>query len=284
MVLVAADAPGAPCWLSLMARDLQAAEGFYGAVLGWTFRRGVFGRASSVAELAGVPVAGIGAGAGAGQLAVPVAWTVYFAVGDADVAVARVRERGGTVGVGPMAYPPRGRAALATDPEGAAFGVWEGDALSGGRFGEGEAPTWVELHTRDAFDAAVFYGEVLEWVADEDGNGEEEDDGGNGNGDEGTGCEVSYEEDEVVLRHQGRPVARLNSGPADAAAEWPQLRPHWVVHFKVPDLELAQAAVVEQGGSIVPDEAGWGGGKRRVTVCDPDGGLFTLDQTRRPGS
>lgn len=272
MVLVTADVLGAPCWLSLMARDLQAAERFYGAVLGWTFRRGVFGRASSVAELDGVPLAGIGATAG--HLAVPVSWTVYFAVDDADAAVARVRERGGTVGVGPVSYPPRGRAALATDREGAVFGVWEGEVLSEWPLGEGEAPTWLELHTRDAFDAAVFYGEVLEWVAGEDTGG----------------CEVSYEEDQVVLRREGRPVARLNSGPVEAAAERPQLRPHWLVHFKVPDLKEAQAAVDEHGGSIVPDAVGWSGGKQRVTVCDPDGGLFALDQasfatvTRRPGS
>ncbi|MBT2493231.1 VOC family protein [Streptomyces sp. ISL-96] len=119
-VVMAEDSLGGPCWLSLMARDLSAAERFYGAVLGWTFRRGGFGRAFCVAEVDGVAVAGIGAMAG--ELAVPVAWTVYFSVADADVAVARTRERGGTVGVGPVSFPPRGRAALVSDPEGASFG------------------------------------------------------------------------------------------------------------------------------------------------------------------
>ncbi|MEU6759762.1 VOC family protein [Streptomyces sp. NPDC046685] len=268
MVLVATDVLGAPCWLSLLARDLQAAERFYGAVLGWSFRRGVFGRASSVAELDGVAVAGIGATSG-GPFA-PVAWTVYFAVHDADAAVARVRERGGTVGVGPVSYPPRGRAALATDPESAAFGLWEGEVLSEWRVGERRAPAWVELHTRDAFDAAVFYGEVLEWGADTSGAGD------------AAGCEVSYEEDQVVLRRgDGQAVARLNSGPLEAAAERPQLRPHWLVHFKVPDLERAKAAVLEHGGSIVPDAPHATGSAegQRVTVCDPDGGLFTLDHS-----
>ncbi|MFE2170339.1 VOC family protein [Streptomyces sp. NPDC059447] len=270
MVLVAAEVPGAPCWLSLMARDLQAAERFYGAVLGWTFRRGVFGRASSVAERDGVAVAGIGAMAG--ELAAPVAWTVYFAVNDADAAVAGIRERGGTVGVGPVSYPPRGRAALATDPEGAAFGVWEGEPLSEWRAGEGGAPAWVELHTRNAFDAAVFYGEVLEWVAHEEGDeGDEENE-------HADCCEVSYEEDQVVLRRSGQAVTRLNSGPVEASADKPLLRPRWLVHFKVPDLKEAQRAVVENGGTIVPDAAGWAGGER-VTVCDPDGGLFTLDES-----
>lgn len=260
MVLVAAEAVGSPCWLSLMARDRQAAERFYAAVMGWTFRAGGFGRAFSVAELDGVPVAGVGAMAA--ELAVPVAWTVYFAVDDADVTVDRIRERGGSVGVGPVSYPPRGRAALATDSEGAGFGIWDGQVLSEWRIGDGEAPAWLELHTGDAFDAAVFYGEVLEWATEEV---------------EGS-CEVSYEEDQVVLRREGRPVARLNSGPVETAAARPQLRPRWLVHFKVPDLGRARTAVVENGGSIVPDVAPWDGGKPRVTVSDPDGGLFTLDQ------
>ncbi len=253
MVRMAAEVFGAPCWLSLMARDLHAAQEFYRAVLGWTFTTSSLGRGFSVAELDGVPVAGIDAVAG--EFAVPVAWTVYFAVDDADAAVARIRAHGGTVGVGPVAYPPTGRAALATDLEGAAFGVWEGRVLSTWHIGEGEAPAWLELQTRNAFDAAFFYGKVLKWA----------DDGSPGC------CEVSYEEDQVVLRHEGQAVARLNSGPVDSGSPAPQSRPRWLVHFKVPDLEAARAAVVEHGGGIVTDDV-------QVVARDPEGGLFALDE------
>ncbi|MEV4947811.1 VOC family protein [Streptomyces sp. NPDC053755] len=260
MVVRAAEVPGAPCWLSLVARDLRAAEDFYGAVLGWTFRQGSFGRAFSVAERDGVPVAGIGAVAG--QLAVPVAWTAYFAVDDADAAVARVRERGGTIGVGPVSYPPRGRAALVADREGAVFGIWEGGVHSDWRVGEGSAPAWLELHTGNAFDAAVFYGEVLGW-------GEPQD----------HGCDVFYEEDQVVLRRAGEPVARLNSGPVEAGAPKPQRRPRWLVHFKVRDLDAARAVAVDRGGSVVSGaDTEWGDG-RRATLRDPEGALFTLDES-----
>uniref|UniRef100_A0AAU2UXN2 VOC family protein n=1 Tax=Streptomyces sp. NBC_00003 TaxID=2903608 RepID=A0AAU2UXN2_9ACTN len=260
MVLVTADLVGAPCWLSLAARDLRASEQFYSAVLGWTFRRGTLGSAYSVAEAGGVPVAGVAAVAG--EFAVPVAWTPYFAVGDADETVARIRERGGTVAVGPVPYPPRGRAALAADREGATFGIWEGHVLPGWRLGGGAAPAWLELHTRDAFDAAVFYGESLEWAAD------------NGAG----CCEVSYEQDQVVLRHEGEAVARLNSGPVEMGAAKPQLRPRWLVHFKVRALKEATAAAVENDGTIVADGP-WPTGPQQVTLRDPDGALFTLDQS-----
>ncbi|MGW7064704.1 VOC family protein [Streptomyces sp. NPDC054904] len=257
---------GAPCWLSLMARDLRAAQEFYGAVLGWTFRPTGLGQGFSVALLDGVPVAGIGAVAG--DFAVPVAWTAYFAVDDADAAVARIRDFGGTVGIGPVTFPPGGRAALATDLEGASFGVWEGRVLSDWRVGDGQAPAWLELHTKNAFDAALFYGRVLEWA-------------------EGTpgGCEVSYEQDQVVLRHHNEAVARLNSGPVENASPRPQLRPRWRVHFKVPDLTAAQAAAIKHGGSIITDDPN-PGTEPHLTIRDPDGGLFTLDLPRpnaRPG-
>lgn len=259
------DARGAPCWLNLSAHDPEAAQRFYGAVLGWTFRRGSFGDAYVVGDRDGVPVAGIAAVAA--EPAVPVAWTVFFAVDDADAAVARIRERGGTVGVGPLAYPPRGRAALATDPEGAVFGVWEGRLVSRWHVGERQAPAWVELHTRDAFDAAVFYGGVLRWA-----------DGGPG------GSEVSYEHDGVVLRRNGEAVARLDSGPVESASSRPQLRPRWLVRFRVRDLAAARAAVEAHGGSVVPGGE-WAGMRssegeeeRRVVVRDPEGALFTLEE------
>ncbi|MER7518403.1 VOC family protein [Streptomyces sp. NPDC126499] len=260
-VPLTADEPGAPCWLSLAARDLGAAEEFYGAVLGWTFRHGSLGHGFSVGERDGVPVGGIGELAV--RMSMPVAWTPYFAVADADEAVARIRERSGTVGVGPVAFPPRGRAALATDPEGAAFGVWEGRVSSRWRLGEHHAPAWLELHTRNAFDAAVFYGGVLDWL-----NGGVE------------RFEVAYEDDQVVLYRQGEAIARLNSGPVEAASPQPQLRPRWLVHFRVPDLERATAAVLEHGGSLVPEaDHGWPvPAGRRASVRDPQGGLFTLDE------
>lgn len=259
------EAVGAPCWLSLTARDLDVAERFYGAVLGWTFRRGGEEREYSVGQLGEKPVAVIAAVAN--ELSVRVAWTAIFTVEDADEAVARIRERGGTVGVGPVAYPPHGRAALATDREGAAFGVWEGRTETRLHIGMHSAPAWLELHTRDAFEAAVFYGEVLRWA-----------DGGPG------GVEVSYEQDKVVLRRDGEAVARLNSGPVESGSPRPQLRPRWLVRFRVPDPEAAAVAVVAHGGSVVPG-GDWGGvrgakaadERRAVVVRDPEGALFTLD-------
>ncbi|WP_039947625.1 VOC family protein, partial [Streptomyces sp. NRRL S-118] len=103
---------GAPCWVSLMTRDLRASQDFYGAVLGWRFKPARLGEEFSVALARGKPVAGIGALAKALQVAV--AWTPYFAVENADETASRIRERSGTVAVGPVSFVV-GRGALAAD-------------------------------------------------------------------------------------------------------------------------------------------------------------------------
>lgn len=251
---------GAPCWVSLMARDLGAAQDFYGHVLGWTFRKGRLGDEFSVALSDGVPVAGIGALARTLRMAV--AWTPYFAVGDADATAARIRERSGTVAVGPLALAG-GRGVLAADRDGAVFGIWEGQLYSGWDVWHKDAPAWLRLRTRNAFDAAIFYGEVLEWASEHPGC-----------------CEVDYEDDEVVLRSGGHVVARLSSGALEAAVD-PTIRPHWQVYFPVPDVEHGARAAVGHGGAEVSRETTPYGPE--VTLRDPDGGLFTLtsDTPRR---
>ncbi|MDN3293293.1 VOC family protein [Streptomyces ficellus] len=241
---------GAPCWVSLMTRDLHAAQDFYGAVMGWEFRPARLGKEFSVALADGKPVAGIGALASALQVAV--AWTPYFAVQNADETAARIRERSGTVAVGPVAFV-LGRGALAADRDGAVFGIWEGQLLSGWETWRAAAPAWIRLQTRDAFEAAIFYGEVFDWACGRPGC-----------------CDVVYEEDEVVLLSGGHVAARLSSGALEAAPD-PMVRPRWQVHFVVGDVDACVEAARRHGGSIVHHDPG-----AQATLRDPDGGLFTV--------
>ncbi|EGG44947.1 hydroxylase [Streptomyces griseoaurantiacus M045] len=242
---------GAPCWVSLTTRDLEAAEAFYTAVLGWTFRTGRLGERFRTALAGDVPVAGLAAVASVYRMAV--AWTPYFAVPSADETVARSRERGGTTAVGPLAFPP-GRAALLADRDGAAFGIWEGQLATGWEEWRKAAPVSVRLHTRDAFDAAIFYGEVLQWAG----------------GGEGC-CEVQYDGAEVVLRSGGETVARIHSGALGQAPD-PTIRPHWQVHFTVDDLPACVAAARAHGGTVVR----WEDGAHEAVLTDPDGASFTV--------
>ncbi|MEU6503115.1 VOC family protein [Streptomyces californicus] len=245
---------GTPCWVSLMTRDLRAAQDFYGAVLGWTFRSGSLGEGFSVAHLGALPVAGLGQIAPG--LPTTVSWTPYFAVADVDTAAARVRERGGTIAVGPIRLGP-GRGAVAADREGAGFGFWEGRTppWSLGR----DAPASLELRTSHAFDSAIFYAEVFGWASREPG-----------------GCDVGYAclQDAVVVRQGGRTVATLRGG-GDAASADPRLRPRWHVRFRVADAEAAGEAARAAGGSADPSVDSPADGPEAM-IRDPEGGIFTV--------
>ncbi|MHC3474581.1 VOC family protein [Streptomyces sp. 7R007] len=244
---------GAPCWVSLTSRDLEATEDFYSAVLGWQWRSARLGDRFRMALVDGTPVAGIAAVASMWQMAV--AWTPYFAVPSADDAVSRVQERGGTAAVGPLSFPP-GRAALLADRDGATFGIWEGELPSDWETWRRASPAFIRLHTRDAFDAAIFYGEVLDWASERPGC-----------------CEVRYEGGEVVLRSQGDVVARIQSGALGAAPD-PTIRPHWQIHFAVEDVTACVRAAERHGGSVLSkasDEA---------VLRDSDGAQFTVTSHR----
>ncbi|MEV5985362.1 VOC family protein [Streptomyces sp. NPDC052051] len=247
---------GAPCWVSLTARDVEVAENFYRAVFGWEWQQDSLGDRFRVALADGVPVAGLAAVASMWQMAVT--WTPYFAVRSADEAVSRSRERGGTTAVGPISLPP-GRAAVVADRDGAVFGIWEGRLVSGWQQWREDAPTFIRLHTRDAFDAAIFYGEVLDWASPQ------------------SSCEVGYDGDEVVLRSEGTVVARIHSGAVEAAPD-PAVRPHWEVHFAVTDLETCIETARANGGEVVQ----WERGAQEALLGDPDGARFTVTSKREP--
>lgn len=248
------SASGAPCWVSLTTPDMAATEEFYGAVLDWSFEDGTLGREFRLATRGGEPVAGFNETSVSPGLAVR--WMVFFAVTSADGAAARITERGATVAVGPVVLGG-GRAVVAADRECAAFGLWEGERARGWAIGEGHAPAWLELHTNDAFAAALFYGGVFDWAKE-------------------PGYSVRYEDqhDEVRLLVGGEPVAALVGSGVENAPD-PRLRSRWEVSFPVLDVEAATAAAVSAGGEVVlpphPTPRG-----TAVALRDPDGALFSL--------
>ncbi|MER5636148.1 VOC family protein [Kitasatospora sp. NPDC002227] len=240
--------PAAPCWVSLLARETVTAQAFYGPLLGWEFEPGADRWGPHVrAVVDGVEVAGIGELAG--DWRPPVAWTSYFGTEAADDTADRVRERGGTLAVGPLAFDT-GRLALAADPAGAAFGIWEGDLGCATWVDSPGAPVWIELRTADPFAAAMFYGEVFRW-----------------DGRDPSRFEVRYEHERVVLRAEGRSVAALRRAE--------EVAPHWEVFFSVAGTDRAVEQALALGGAVAepPSDTPYG---RVARLRDVEGGLFSV--------
>lgn len=243
--------PGTPCWVSLIVHGLDTTQNFYAELFGWEFGPGPEQLGPYVRALIdGEEVAGIG------QLSpdrhLPIAWTTYLATDDADLTAEAIRACGGTVGVGPLDAGDAGRMAIASDPGGAVFGIWQaGRHVGTSTVGAPGMPVWNELVTRETATVAKFYQAVFGYA---------------------TEAVVSADFDYQTLHLDGRPVASLHGVghglPRDRG-------PHWMTYFEVADTDEAAQQVVELGGHILqaPREGASG---RLATVADPEGAAFTI--------
>lgn len=248
---------GTPCWVSLLVHDLPAAQDFYGGLFGWRFRPGPRQLGPyRQALLDGRLVAGIGELPADRPL--PKAWTTYFASDDAGVTAERITENGGTVAVGPVPTDAGGRMAVAADPCGAVFGLWEaGDGTSLDVRDEPGALAWNELVTRESIWVDKFYTAVFRATAEE--------------------APTQYA-GRAQLSVGGRPVAGITS-----MGELPEDRgPYWMAFFAVEDVEAAEERVVELGGTRRRGsyDSPYG---RQATVADPEGSVFALMERKAAG-
>ena len=111
---------GCMCWNELASPDPGRAREFFGSLLGWEVEPeetgyGVIRRDGAV-----------NGGIRPQQDGEPTHWLVYFTVESCDDAVAAVRAGGGSIIAGPM-DTAMGRVAAVRDPQGAPFGLFEGD-------------------------------------------------------------------------------------------------------------------------------------------------------------
>ncbi|MFD3379863.1 MULTISPECIES: VOC family protein [unclassified Streptomyces] len=262
----AAFAEGVPCWIDAQLPDVEAGKRFYGELFGWTFEpfdktaEAATGPAPGSLEPP-APAAYAGPGPYAGSVRahldgepvaalvpkrdgrMPTVWTVYFATPDADDLAGRIREAGGQVITTPVPVGPYATMALAADPEGAVFGLWEGATHPGfgKRHGQGSF-SWVELYARDTAVADSFYTRLFHDALFGPG----------------------------TTRDFGR-VLVTEAFPAE-------MPPHFLVHFGVDDCEARLGTVVRLGGRVQapPFDTSYG---RVAVVTDNQGASFALLQT-----
>ena len=159
---------GTPCWIDYGAPDIEAAKSFYTAVLGWTYSGGEpeFG-GYLTCQIKGLDAAGMGPQQDPSD---PPRWTTYFATDDAAATAGRITAAGGTVLVPPMEVGPMGTMAIARDPQGHPFGLWQGALNTGVRiFNEPGALVWNEAAVDDPAAAREFYAAVFGFTFDDVG-------------------------------------------------------------------------------------------------------------------
>lgn len=157
---------GTPCWVDYGAPDVAAAQRFYTDLFGWTYAGGAPEYGGYLTCLAGGREA---AGLGPQQdPADPPRWTTYFATDDVDDTASRISEAGGTVVFPPMDVGPMGRMAIALDPQGHPFGLWQAGQNTGVRiFNEPGSLVWNDTAVEDPAAAREFYGAVFGFRFDE---------------------------------------------------------------------------------------------------------------------
>jgi predicted enzyme related to lactoylglutathione lyase len=269
--------PGVPCWVDTSQPDPEAAVAFYSGLFGWDLEDvmppGSPGK-YFMARLRGGDVAAIGSQPEGGP---PTAvWNTYIWVESADDAASKVLDAGGRVVMDPFDVMDAGRMAVLSDPEGAAFCLWQAKEHTGARIvNEPGSLNFNSLNTRDVEGAKSFYGSMFGWET---------------LGLEGgaamwrlPGYGEFLEQSDPGLRERmaesGAPagfedvVAALNT----IADDPPEVPAHWSVTFAVDDADATAERAAELGGRVVvpPFDAPW---VRMTIITDPQGATFTASK------
>jgi uncharacterized protein len=244
--------PGTPSWVDLTTPDLEDALRFYGGLFGWEFEdAGEEAGHYHMATVRGKRVAGIGpAQPGSPPMAY---WTTYLTGTDVEEHAKAIGDAGGTVMFGPLDVMDAGRMLVASDPEGAAFGVWQPQAHTGAQLvNENAAYTWSERMTRDLEGTKRFYNAVF--------------------GIEFENLPDTPPDAYQVLKVGANVVGGIFAMPDDVPAEAP---PHWLTYFWLDDVDAGFERARELGGQLLrePVDSPYG---RYAPVQDPQGGTFCL--------
>ncbi|MFI1930570.1 VOC family protein [Streptomyces sp. NPDC020330] len=257
---MAVQPEGTPCWADAMFADIEGAKSFYGDVLGWTFGEsssefGNYTQAYADGRAAAAVVPPMPGAEGQS------AWCLYLASADAAATAEKVRASGGEVLMEPMRVDEFGTMALARDPGGAVFGIWQGGSHEGfeTEMGTPGGYCWGEVLTREPEKVDAFYASVFPYTVRK-------------LDDESMDFSVYDVRGEAVL---GR-MAMGDDFPPEAPA-------HLNVYFAVPDCDAAVAKATERGGVLRdgPVDSPFG---RFAGLSDPQGAPFTvIDVTTTQG-
>lgn len=262
-------------WYDLLTTDAPAAAAFYKNVLGFTTvdasspggDYSLFQPTDHAGLSTGGPVAGL-MGLQSAHLArgLRPVWLGHLGVQDIDASVTKLRELGGSIRRGPDAIPGIGRFAVAADPQGAVFHLFEPNR---------EAPVdppvhsvgWHELLTDDPLAALDFYAAFADWLLMEEHNMGP------------IGIYRTFAPKDSITSADASPIDTSGAMPAIGGimARPPEVpAPFWLYYFHVPALGAALERVSGGGGMVHRGAQPVPGGGWIAQCSDPQGAIFAL--------
>lgn len=258
-----ADKHGDFIWYELLTGDADAAERFYGAVLGWSFSKSL----QSDDDYRHFLMDGVDVG---GLLALTEkmrangaqpCWLAYIEVDDVDTRASSIALAGGEIHLQPRDIPAVGRFALVTDPQGVPFYIMTSAGDASSRSFAATEPmvghcAWNELATSDPDKAVEFYTEQFGWRQE---------------GDMDMGPMGRYQ---FLYQGEGMIGAVMPKMPQMPVSAWSY-------YFRVADIDEAVAAIQANGGQILQEPIEIPGGDFSLSGLDPQGAAFALVGARK---
>ena len=253
-------APNSFVWYELMTTDLDAAEAFYRAVVGWgaedsgqpDMRYTIMSAGDKmVAGLMMIPPEVSQAGG-------PPAWLGYIGTPDVDAATASVRRAGGAVRRPPDDIPGIGRFSVVADPQGAVFMLFtpDGGDPSPAAPGTPGHVGWHELYANDWKTAFDFYAAQFAWTKDQVID---------------MGEMGIYQ----IFAAGGPAIGGMMNKPDMVPA------PAWLFYFNVDSADAALARITRNGGRVLMGPMEVPGGSWIIQAMDPQGAIFAVVAPRR---
>lgn len=240
-------------WYELMTTDMDAAERFYTAVVGWTttvmseppnpYKMWMRSADAPVAGLMPIPPG----------MHFPPHWAMYVGVPNLDAAVAQVEKLNGKALSPVIDIPNIGRMRTMADPQGAAFSLYEPSSPP-----HPEAKpqlrdvSWNELMSTDAAAGLKFYGEMFGWK-------------------ERSAMDMGPMGMYYVWGREWDMGGMMNK-----PTELTQVPPHWGFYFRVEDVHKGVERVKQNGGQVANGPMEVPGGSWIVNCIDPQGAHFSL--------
>lgn len=252
MAKIESYTPGSFSWAELATSDPESAKKLYTGMFNWTVQdnpmpHGVY----TIFQSEGNDAAAMHGGL---PPCVPPHWLVYFSVANVDESAAKVEPLGGKVLTGPFDVMDLGRMAIAQDPGGASFAVWQPKSKIGATHGGPlNRVTWPELNSSDPARAVAFYSGLFGWKTKPE-----------------TGVDGA---DYIEWVNDGKNMGGLMPmrGPA-----WQGVPQHWMIYVTVADCDQSAEKAKQLGAAVCVPPTDIPHVGRFSVITDAQGAVFSV--------